>query len=597
MKSRKTRFFFISLALLSLVAFALRLWMCAEVFQTDPSSFAPPPATDMATYRALASDVLRGIFPERFVYQPFYYSVFLPLAMALGGPLWGMGTLQALCAAGVAVLSALIAARLHSRIAGLIAAALCAFSQMLFFYVPYALIEIQQCLWITLLVWLVLRAMDRRTLLSWACAGLVFSFAILSRGNAWLLLPSILVALLLSGADLPKRRRLLFCAVFLAAALLPQIPFAWRNTCADGSLSGPSAAGPAVLAIGNNPEGAPGGLPVPYPETYESWMRHADEISIPRRILTWAREEPLAFLLQQAQKTLLFWDAREIPNNIDLQWNARESKAFALFGFVPTSALLLFSLSACFLALPRLRGKPRFLFLILFLASYALATSAFYLLARFRVPILGVLAALSGIFLASLLSAVGKRRGRLLLRGFAPATLFAAFLVFAAYPLWRAGYEAPAMRLARPDGVRLLEADRAILLDHAPNYLDGWSLLPLNGRIEVVKRFSANGLDSDRNEWKAATLDLALLPETTRPFVIECNGMRMVRTPDAPGFLSDFRIGPIPVPDDLSFRISFPGLPKDALFLPVDFHRSYGRTKVDAEEAPFEAVVRLTLTP
>lgn len=590
----RTKTFWIVLALLACAAFVLRLWMCAEVFRTDPSAYAPSPATDMATYRAIAKNILRGELPERFVYQPFYSAVFLPIAFLLAGPLWGVGILQSLCASGIVVFSALIAARIHSKTAGIVAAVLCLFSQMLFFYVPYALIEIQQCLWITALAWLVLRASERCRMRGWVCAGLVFSFAILSRGNAWLLLPAILWALFSSARGrIPLRRSFAFAAVFLVCAIAPQIPFAWHNSAASGSLSGPSAAGPTVLAIGNNPQGAPGGLPIPYPETYECWMSHEKEISIPKRIWNWACDEPAAFLIQQIQKVFLFWDAYEIPNNIDLQWNARGSSAFACFGIIPTGLILFFGVAGSFLILFRFRRNRKCVFLISYSLSYALATSAFYVLARFRVPILGVLSAIAAFFIASVLSAIHRRDRRMIFRLQVPAAFFSAFFVFAAYPAWRSFYEAPVMRLVRPDGVRLETPERLLILDHAPNYYDSWSACPLTASTVLTKTFAPLGLKS--NDWKNAFLDVALLRDAGTPIAIECNGRRFLCLPQTPTQLSFYRLGPLQVPKDLSFRISFPDLPKASASLALDFHRNYGRTSVDGADAPCEAVMKLIL--
>ena len=59
------------------VSVLLRIWMSVQVVATDPFAFDPPDVTDMATYHALSRGILNGIFPAEFVYQPFYYSVFL----------------------------------------------------------------------------------------------------------------------------------------------------------------------------------------------------------------------------------------------------------------------------------------------------------------------------------------------------------------------------------------------------------------------------------------------------------------------------------------------------------------------------------------
>ena len=81
-------------------AFLLRMIAGLQLLANDPSVFAPPSSTDMATYRTLSEQILNGSFPAVFYYQPFYYSVFLPLIQCLTGPSGFMIVLaQSLCGA------------------------------------------------------------------------------------------------------------------------------------------------------------------------------------------------------------------------------------------------------------------------------------------------------------------------------------------------------------------------------------------------------------------------------------------------------------------------------------------------------------------
>ena len=80
---------------------------------------------------------------------------------------------------------------------------------------------------------------------------------------------------------------------------------------------------------------------------------------------------------------------------------------------------------------------------------------------------------------------------------------------------------------------------------------------------------------------------------------VVCNGKRqtvnliphdLYRLPLIP-----VRLGPFPVPEDLTFTFSFPGLAPDQVGLAVDFHRDYGRTTYLGEVFPAEAVVQIEL--
>ena len=600
LRRRNVRTFFLPLALISFAAVLLRVIMTVQVVATDPFAFAPPDVTDMATYHALSRGILNGVFPAEFVYQPFYYAVFLPVVkFLLRSEYLGVGIAQSFCAGVIVWCAGLIGAMLRSRRTGLLAAVLCAFSTMLFFYVPYALIEIQQAMWFTLLLYFTLRAMKTGRILHFTLAGLILSFAILSRGNAWCFLPAVAFAyaVALRRKRFPTRGKAILAAVLcLAAILLPQAPFALKNTLATHSLSGPSTAGPAVLTLGNNPESPPGGLPIPYPPTYDEWMDHAAERSVPLRIWDWFRAEPAAFLQLQAEKFFLFFDSHEIPNNLQLGVNAAQSSVFRIFGIVPTGLLIMLALAGFFLGIPRLKKHPGELLLYLFIFLYALATVAFYVLARFRVPVIPLFAVGAALFFSDLVRILetGRKNRRRLLLHFCPALLAGAFFAFFLYPSYRNNYEPGLTKLTRPDGVRLKTSSMFLEHDNGLNYLNGWSAAKLDGNTTFSKSFSARGLDLPN--YSKAYVTATFYTEQPYGINIICNGKAQTVELASPG-LNPVRLGPFPVSSDLTFSFSFPGLPPDKVGLPVDFHRDYGRTVYRGEVFPAEAVVTLELEP
>ena len=137
--------FHLVLLAIVVVTVLLRILMSLQVVATDPFAYNPPDVTDMATYHALSRAILNGQWPEEFVYQPFYYAVFLPSVKLLTySEYLGPAIAQSLCVGVIVWCAGLSAAMLSTLFAGLVTAFLCAFSTMLFFYVPFALIEIQQ---------------------------------------------------------------------------------------------------------------------------------------------------------------------------------------------------------------------------------------------------------------------------------------------------------------------------------------------------------------------------------------------------------------------------------------------------------------------
>ena len=183
-----------------MLGLVLRLITASQLVSADSFVRNPPSVTDMATYQQFSDEILHGKFPDIFYYQPFYYTVFLPFWKGIcRSAVWGVVIGQALCSAGVIWFSGLSAAILRGRRCGIIAAFLACFSTLLVFYVPYALIEIQQAFWFTLLFYLTLQGWRRNRWFLWGCAGVILSFAILSRGNAWCFFPIIVFFLLLAG--------------------------------------------------------------------------------------------------------------------------------------------------------------------------------------------------------------------------------------------------------------------------------------------------------------------------------------------------------------------------------------------------------------
>ena len=625
--SRRTNVKF-ELTLLGIVVVSvlLRIWMSFQVVATDPFAFAPPDVTDMATYHELSRAILHGHSPAEYVYQPFYYAVFLPFVKTLfRSEYLGVAIAQSLCAGVVIWCAGMVGAMLRSLRAGLFAALLCAFSTMLFFYVPYALIEIQQAMWFAMLLYFTLRAMQTGRLFYFIVTGVDLAFAILSRGNAWCFLPAVVFAFIvaLRQKRFPTRRRAVLTAVLcLAAIILPQVPFAVKNTVATHSLSGPSTAGPAVLTLGNNPESPPGGLPIPYPPTYDEWMEHESERSIPLRIWDWFRAEPAAFLQLQAEKFFLFFDSHEIPNNIQLGINASESSIFRIFGFVPTGLVVMLALAGFFLGILRLKERPGEVLLYSFIFLYALATVAFYVLARFRVPAWSFFAIAAGIFLADLLTALAawRKNARHLWLHLLPALLAGAYFAYFFYPSYRTWYEPGLTKLTRPDGVRLETDSRLLMHDNGPNYLgcwglDGWSVFRMDD-AQLSKSFSTSGLDLTKYE--SAYVTMYFYTEVPCTLRTVCNGkpftLPLIPTEQHRLPLIPVRLGPFPVTENPEFMFEFPqtelllqqqyegreselvrGNRRAVIGLVVDPYRDYGRTKYLGKSYPVEAVVQLEL--
>lgn len=594
MKNPKTRRFFFRLGLLVLAGVLIRLVVSAQLVESDSFVSDPDPRTDQATYLLLSGEIAeQGVFPRVFYYQPFYYSVFLPAArLIVRSRNWAPALSQTLCAGLVIWFAGLIAALLRGRTAGLIAGMFAAFSSLLILYVPYALLEIQQCLWITLFAYLILRAVRRKKVLLWGAAGLVLSFSVLSRGNSLCFLPPAVLALFFAFRKTGFRKALPPLILFSLCLILPQLPFSIRNSMATGKLSGPSTAGPAVLALGNSPEAPACGLD--YPETYDYWMSRQHERSVPMRILDWARREPAAFCELQIRKFFSFWDSADVPNNISAEINGAKSSLFRTVPFFSSGVLLFCFLAAFFLMLKRLPAKHGLVLFYLSVLCYAGATAVFYILARFRVPAYGLLCAGAGFLPPILLSAVRKRDGHRILQGIVSLAA-AGIVVFLLCPVYAGFYEPAVMRRIRPDGVQLERADGILDIRDNGSIVAGLPAgVPLKQGLRVEKTFRLpEGVSGEPME-----LLLGIVCEEPESFSLSLDGAPPVFGTIRPG--GSNCVFAIPskksVSGEVTISLVFSRVrPGCTAFLLADPRRWYGRTRVDGKELDGEIVSRLRL--
>ena len=499
------RNFRILLFLTALFSFALRLAVARELAAVNGgvnSVFTPSSATDLCTYMRLAEAVFEGKYEGVFYYQPFYYAVFLPAVRLIAGAgVWKVVFFQCLLGGLTSYFAGLAGALLFGRRAGLFAALFTAVSVPLLLYAPFHQNETLQTFNIVLLFFLALRAVRFRRLRDFFFAGLVCGVGILTRGNLWFFVPVLLAAMLLAGRHDPRRTAGRI-ALFLAPMLLVQLPFSLHNTRILGRFSGPSTAADAVLALGNTREAPPGGRnpglpagPMEYPEAYHRAMALSTRgVSVPRQMLVWLREEPGAFLELQFRKLLLFWDAREIPNNVSLYGEGQASVILRNMYPGSSAVLLACALAGIFFFAGKLfrGGRTGLLLLYGFVLLYWGAVAAFYILSRFRAPVLPLAAIFAGGFLAC---ALPRLRNRKALPFLALLILAAVWITSFSFDFYRSFCEAAVMRLVRPQGT-VLPAQPGypeVRFDHGPFTFGGWTTAEVKPGTCLEKRFSAPG--------------------------------------------------------------------------------------------------------
>ena len=422
------------LACILLCAAALRLAHWGAV-RDEP--FVARPAMDSAEYDRWARELAAGDWIGR---EPFFQA---PLYPYLLGALYRVAgrSLDLVYLAQIAL--ALAALALVRRAAdralgpphGLVAAALGAV------YLPWVFHDVQlakesPALLVTALLLERLGAAaaagDARrqssaaapTLGRWLAAGGALGLLALLRENALLLVPFL--APLALRPRVPRRAALARLAVFLAGVALPMAPVAARNAALGGGFLPTTFQGGVNLWIGNNPD-ADGtyrplvpGKQVPAQERAEARRlaeqaegRALGDAEVSRhwvgRVLAWARAEPARFARLQAAKLLLFLTPYEWPDAVDYYWMKSRSPALALPG-LEWGALL--PLAAAGLVLAR-RRRRELAPLLLFELGWLVATVAFFLFARYRLPAVPGLLALAAVPVVALGDAwrAGRRSG------------------------------------------------------------------------------------------------------------------------------------------------------------------------------------------
>ena len=506
----RKRLLFISIIALLLRSVAAFEMACAG--NGINNMLEPLPTSDLATYMRLGREIAQGKLPEVFYYQPFYYAVFLPLIHLVSGKFYILAVivLQTLLSSATVYLAGMCGAKIFNRRAGVITACLVTVSSPLLLYVPFHQNETLHCYLLTLLFFLTLRAVERNRIRDWCFVGIASGVAILNRGNVNLLLPVIVAALFAvcrqnkaSWKDFwVKLGCLIGCVIII------QSPFVIYNSLALGRFSGPSTAANAVLALGNTVEAPAGGRDpgtpagaMYYPVAYHRSMKltvGAYPVSMAQQMWEFFCDEPLAFIELQFRKALLFWDGREIPNNVALEHDGFASYIIRYLYCGRSQILLSLALCGLLWFIPRLGKKEIKLWTLYgFVIFFWGAVTVFYMLSRFRAPILPVLFIFGGAMIDEIFTRIrlvaGKER-RLLMGKMLLVMLFSYGIVCSFYDSYRIFMEPAINRMLRPDGISLDKGGEDIqVFDHGPAPFGGWSRIAVKPGMKIFKKFARCG--------------------------------------------------------------------------------------------------------
>jgi tetratricopeptide (TPR) repeat protein len=278
---------------------------------------------------------------------------------------------------------------------------------------------------------------------SWCLAtgGLTGLFA-LDRENALLLIPLLALWLMVTAND-GWARRALPAALLAAGASVVLLPVALRNQAIGGDLLLTTAQLGPNFYIGNH-AGADGRYQPLVPGRGSARYERGDATAIaeraagreltPAEVSRWwlkrsldiVRDDPARSLALLARKTRMVWNRLEIVDTTSLEAAAETS--WLLAGL---SRLLHFGV-LCPLAvlgiwLTRRRWRE-LIVLYLLLAAWTIAIAAFFVLARYRLPMVPILALFAGTGIAAAAVELRARRAAPLLPALALGTATALFV-------------------------------------------------------------------------------------------------------------------------------------------------------------------------
>ncbi len=446
--SQRTRLDIALLLLVVAVALAMRLTFFFEIRGTVQDEFRQLGILDMGTWDLWAKDILAGDWLGRTAIHPYHEwwqgpiapeatwiqwyggrSVFhqaplYPYALAAAYALFGPGRsiaelLQLVLGALHAGLVFWLGRCLAGRSAGLIAGAAVALYGPLILY-EGTLLRDGPLTWLsTLAVFAAVMLVQRRTAGWAASAGVLAGLATLAKpsGLLFVLCVAVWLAFVLRRAVLP----------FLLGTALALLPLAVRNVYLGVPPLKMTTRGPTAFVDGNAAD-APGVGWDPPPSTGEILRRSDYRLAgtIVETLKTHA-DHPLRLLELQLDKTLAYLGGDEVGNNLHY---AHVQRACAVLRHPPAFPHALLAALGLAGMVTTWRRRREFAPAYLFFASHSVATVGFFVVSRFRQPVIPILAVFAGAFVVEVARALHVRAWRRV----AAALLLALVLVIVTLP-------------------------------------------------------------------------------------------------------------------------------------------------------------------
>jgi tetratricopeptide (TPR) repeat protein len=554
---------------------------------------------DARSYDAWGHRIASGdVIGHDVFYQAPLYAYFLGAIDTLGGSLLAVRVCQAIVGAAACALLARAGARLFGRGAGLAA------GLMLALYAPAIFFDglIQKsvldtfllCLLLSLLAGLMADATssERAPAFSswrWFSVGAVVGALALTRENALIFLPVVLAWIWwgLQGSRAAKARP---AAMVIIGALVVLLPVGVRNAIVGGEFHLTTAQSGPNFFIGNQPRAD--GTYVPLrtgrgsPEYEQADAEELASRAVGRhlsaaevssywtgRALGYIRSHPADWMRLEARKFHLLWNDAEILDTESQQSHEDYSPLLFLLARAARFGVLL--PLACLGLWISWADRRRLWLLYAMAASYGLSVLVFYVVARYRLPVVPILMLFAGLAVA---------RGRGFLSSLKPAAAIVGLSALAVVTIWCniPAASADAMRAATYQnlGTALQEAGRldeaaeafhhalALEPDYAPAHNSLGSVLRQQGHHDEAitelesalrlqpdfddARFNLANARADRGDWAGAIAEYeAVLRRRPDAVDVQSNMGIALASANRPGeAIEHFRVASTLAPQD-----------------------------------------------
>lgn len=397
------------------------------VSQLAATPFFDSPIVDAEYHDAWAREILsQGIGHEGVFFRAPLYPYFLALIYSLsGGSYLAARLAQCLLGTATAILTYLLALSFTKRRAAALIAGFGAASYgMLVYFDGELLVE---TLFTPLLLAGCLAYVQarKRGELSWhLLVGILLGLAAITRPSALVLLPILAMDALfvtrLPTKEPSLRRRLTHSLVLLIGCFLPIVPVTWHNFYQGGDFVLVASQGGVNAYIGNNSQadglhsylpglGSNWDVPSASHQAYQAESRVLRPSEVSQYYYSLARRfvvnEPLAWAKLTLKKFWALWSRWEISNNRDLYFFKNETAVLPFLRLIGFWIVAPLGLLGWWVG-RREKLIPGWFFWSI--PAYMLSVIAFFVSARFRIPLVPFLLICAGMALTSLFE---RRKG------------------------------------------------------------------------------------------------------------------------------------------------------------------------------------------